>query len=236
MLLCPHSVVMLTRTTGALAHKSCAWDKLHTRAHTSMNSPFEIITLIKHLGGKIRALSFKYDKVILGRGKVVSEVKGQVKVQLKMIKIIRFFLTFFNLMDTQERKTYYTTQNEFMKVCIVSWGSYKPILIIIFFYRIIIFYLTFPSNFTIRQCVLRLSACFQLKFVMTLDGKKLSSALYFGGEVRPVVAVKWCAGGALKISLRRDSVTEEWLPHRKHKSVFTVCLFSVRRSGGLACL
>lgn len=108
---------MLTRTTGALAHKSCAWDKLHTRAHTSMNSPFEMITLIKHLGGKIRALSFKYDKVILCRGKVVSEVKGQVKVQLRMIKIIRFF---FSLMDTQERKTYYTTQNEFMKVCIVS--------------------------------------------------------------------------------------------------------------------
>lgn len=70
-----------------------------------MNSPFEMITLIKHLGGK--ALSFKYDKVILGRGKVVSEVKGQVKVQLKRIKIIRFFF----LMETQERKTYYTTQN-----------------------------------------------------------------------------------------------------------------------------
>lgn len=58
-----------------------------------MNSPFEMITLIKHLGGKIRALSFKYDKVILGRGKVVSEVKGQVKVQLKMIKITRFFFS-----------------------------------------------------------------------------------------------------------------------------------------------
>lgn len=86
MLLCPRSVVMLTRTTSAL---NC------TRAHTTKNSPFEMITLIKHLDGKSRALSFKYDKVILGSGKVVSEVKGQVKVQLKMIKIIRFFSHFF---------------------------------------------------------------------------------------------------------------------------------------------
>lgn len=54
-----------------------------------------MITLIKHLDGKSRALSFKYDKVILGSGKVVSEVKGQVKVQLKMIKIIHFFSHFF---------------------------------------------------------------------------------------------------------------------------------------------
>lgn len=43
--------------------------------------------------------SCQYDKVILGRGKTVSEVKGQVKVkvkvQLKMIKILHFFSHFF---------------------------------------------------------------------------------------------------------------------------------------------
>lgn len=66
----PPTQLLLARTVNATLPTQCCdvdKDDQRTRAHST---------------------------VILGRGKVVSEVKGQVKVQLKMIKIM-FFSHFF---------------------------------------------------------------------------------------------------------------------------------------------